>query len=295
MSRSTVHHHAGKRRAFNARDHGTPRPRELSLAIVEGVLTTVPSGHRKGGRNLASGATPLSGIVPIGPAVIREPSAQGRPRLSRPLWGPTGQFNTACTRCAAKGETYMATIERRTFVKGATLGALAFTVGGSTVLLTPGQARAGNVPFRLLKPRLRPISLERSATRSCRARAPPASRISSTTRFRSRPRRRCCEARILNVRPPFANFYRAALGAIDRASQARLRLRSSPSSRPPSSDEFVDNMRQNKIEGWQGPPAAVRLHRPAQRRRRRRLRHDGGLRARSAFPTWPISRRRKRW
>src|SRR5262249_54965681 len=28
------------------------------------------------------------------------------------------------------------------------------------------------------------------------------------------------EARILNVRPPYANFYRAALGAVDRASQA---------------------------------------------------------------------------
>ena len=45
----------------------------------------------------------------------------------------------------------MATIERRAFMKGATLGALAFTVGGSTVMLTARQARARNVPFRLLK------------------------------------------------------------------------------------------------------------------------------------------------
>jgi hypothetical protein len=45
----------------------------------------------------------------------------------------------------------MATIERRAFMKGATLGALAFTVGGSTVMLTARQARAGNVPFRMLK------------------------------------------------------------------------------------------------------------------------------------------------
>ena len=45
----------------------------------------------------------------------------------------------------------MADIERRAFVKGATLGALAFTVGGSTVMLTARQARAGNVPFRMLK------------------------------------------------------------------------------------------------------------------------------------------------
>ena len=45
----------------------------------------------------------------------------------------------------------MADIERRAFMKGATLGAFAFTVGGSTVMLTARQARAGNVPFRLLK------------------------------------------------------------------------------------------------------------------------------------------------
>ena len=45
----------------------------------------------------------------------------------------------------------MADMERRAFMKGATLGALAFTVGGSTVMLTAGQAKARNVPFRLLK------------------------------------------------------------------------------------------------------------------------------------------------
>ena len=41
-------------------------------------------------------------------------------------------------------------IGRRGFVKGATLGALAFTVGGVEVLIAPREARARNVPFRLL-------------------------------------------------------------------------------------------------------------------------------------------------
>ena len=44
----------------------------------------------------------------------------------------------------------MASIGRRGFVKGATLGALAFSVGGVEVLMTPNEARARNVPFRLL-------------------------------------------------------------------------------------------------------------------------------------------------
>ena len=45
----------------------------------------------------------------------------------------------------------MTTIERRAFMKGAGIGALAFTVGGTTMMLTTRQARAVNVPFRLLK------------------------------------------------------------------------------------------------------------------------------------------------
>ena len=42
-------------------------------------------------------------------------------------------------------------IERRDFIRGAATGALAFTVGGVEVLLTAREARAQNVPFRLLK------------------------------------------------------------------------------------------------------------------------------------------------
>ena len=42
-------------------------------------------------------------------------------------------------------------LRRRDFLRGAALGALAFTVGGAQVLLTPREARAQGVPFRLLK------------------------------------------------------------------------------------------------------------------------------------------------
>jgi hypothetical protein len=61
------------------------------------------------------------------------------------------------------------------------------------------------------------------------------------------------EARILNVRPPYANFYRAALGAIDSASQ-RLKGRGFAQSSELEQRSFVNDMRQNKIDGWQGPP-----------------------------------------
>ena len=61
------------------------------------------------------------------------------------------------------------------------------------------------------------------------------------------------QARIFNVRPPFANFYRAALGAVDRASADAQRRSKFAELARPSSASLVDNMRQNKIEGWQGP------------------------------------------
>jgi hypothetical protein len=62
------------------------------------------------------------------------------------------------------------------------------------------------------------------------------------------------EARILNVRPPYANFYRAALGAVDKASRAHNGDRGIAQLSDSERQAFVDQMRQNKIEGWQGPP-----------------------------------------
>ena len=44
----------------------------------------------------------------------------------------------------------MDNIGRRTFVRGATAGALAFTVGGAEVLLLPSEARAQKVPLKVL-------------------------------------------------------------------------------------------------------------------------------------------------
>src|SRR6202007_3000636 len=48
------------------------------------------------------------------------------------------------------GEEIMDAMERRVFLRGASMGLLAFAVGGSEILMTPGEARARAVPFRLL-------------------------------------------------------------------------------------------------------------------------------------------------
>jgi Gluconate 2-dehydrogenase subunit 3 len=69
------------------------------------------------------------------------------------------------------------------------------------------------------------------------------------------PEEALLEARILNVRPPYANFYRAAVSAIDNASQALNGGHKFAQLTPSEQHDFVDAMRQNKITGWQGPGA----------------------------------------
>jgi Gluconate 2-dehydrogenase subunit 3 len=145
----------------------------------------------------------------------------------------------------------MDAIERRALLKGAGLGALAFTVGGAQVLLTPAEAFAQNVPLRTLKP-------EEAATLAAMGETlVPGAREAGIVNFvdhqLSGPADEALlEARILNVRPPYANFYRAAIGAINGASTAQ---HGKPFAELDAAARhaFVDQMRQNKIDGWKGP------------------------------------------
>ena len=146
----------------------------------------------------------------------------------------------------------MADIERRALVKGAAIGALAFTVGGTTVMLTAGQARAVNVPFRMLKEH------EAETLAALGETLVPGARNAGMAHFIDQqvsvpPEEALLQARILHVRPPFINFYRAAIGVVDRASDkvhgAKFAQLSTDVQR-----EFVGLMRQNKLEGWQGGP-----------------------------------------
>jgi hypothetical protein len=145
----------------------------------------------------------------------------------------------------------MNAIERRAFMKGAGLGALAFTVGGAEVLMTPAQARAEGVPLRTLKPE------EAEALEAMGEALVPGARQAGIANFIDQqisgpPEEALLEARILNVKPPFANFYRAAIGAINDASDKRA---GKPFAQLDAAAQhaFIDQMRQNKLEGWKGP------------------------------------------
>ena len=145
----------------------------------------------------------------------------------------------------------MTNIPRRAFVKGAALGTFAFTVGGVTQILTTGQARAIGVPFRLLK------APEAETIESMGETLVPGARSAGIAHFIDQqisvpPEQALLQARILNVKPPFANFYRAAVRAIDGSSDKTFGRKFAMLS-PSDKRDFVNLMRQNKAEGWQGP------------------------------------------
>jgi len=142
---------------------------------------------------------------------------------------------------------------RRDFIRGAGLGALAFSVGGATVLLTAREARAQGVPYRVLK------GGEAEVIESLGETLVPGARAAGIAHFIDHqvsvpPEEALLEARILNVRPPYLNFYRAAAGAADGAAKG-LHGRGFAQLSDAEQRELVNLMRQNKVEGWRGPPA----------------------------------------
>jgi hypothetical protein len=146
----------------------------------------------------------------------------------------------------------MDTIRRRAFVQGAAVGALAFSVGGVEVLLSPRQARAQAVPLKILNPdearRLEAVSET----------LVPGAREAGIAHFVDQqcsgpPHEALLNIRIANVRPPFVNFYRAALTAIDERSKAG---HGKPFAELTADERrtFIDTMRTGKHPDWKGPP-----------------------------------------
>jgi hypothetical protein len=142
-------------------------------------------------------------------------------------------------------------IARRVFVKGATLGALAFTVGGATLLLTPKQARAQGVPLRVLTPEEAKTLEAIGETLAVGAREQGVAHFIDH-QLAGPPEEALLSIRVSEFRPPYVNFYRAALGGIGRASQA-MHKRNYADLGEAEQRDFVNALRQNKLADWQGP------------------------------------------
>ena len=138
-------------------------------------------------------------------------------------------------------------------MRGAAAGALAFTVGGVEVLLLPSEARAQKVPLKVL-----------SADEALRLEAVsetlvPGAREAGIAHFVDQqcsvpPHDALLSIRIGNVRPPFVNFYRAALNAIDGACQAQ---HGKPFAQLTAAEQsaFIGTMRVRQAPGLEGTAA----------------------------------------
>jgi len=146
-------------------------------------------------------------------------------------------------------------LQRREFMKGAAAGALAITVGGVDPFLAARTAQAQGAQFRVF------TAGEAETVEALGETLVPGARTAGIAHFVDHqlslpPGEALLEARILNIRPPFVDFYRAALGAVDKASQTRHSLRFVQLNATQQRD-LVDLMRQAKLEGWQGPPGPL--------------------------------------
>jgi hypothetical protein len=142
-------------------------------------------------------------------------------------------------------------IARRTFMRGAGIGALAFTVGGAEVLLTAAQARAQGVPLRMLKPE------EAQTLEAIGETLAIGARRSGVAHFVDQqlslpPAYALLTIRVSEVRPPYIDFYRSALAGIERASEGNFGRKYVDLGAAEQRD-FVTRLRQGKLENWQGP------------------------------------------
>jgi Gluconate 2-dehydrogenase subunit 3 len=146
----------------------------------------------------------------------------------------------------------MDSIKRRAFMQGAAIGALAFSVGGVEVMLAPGQARAQGVPLKVLS------AAEAKSLEAVSETLVPGARQAGIAHFIDQqcsvpPHEALLSARIGNVPPPFANFYRAALTEIDRQCGAK-HGKTFAELGAAEQREFIDLVRQGRHADWKGPP-----------------------------------------
>lgn len=144
-------------------------------------------------------------------------------------------------------------IDRRAVLRGAVLGTVAFSVGGAVVWLAPREAHAQGLPLTVLTP------AERAALEAIGETLLPGAREAGIAHFvdsqlACAPGDCLLAARSANVSPPVANYYRAALAALDGAAAAAYG-KAFAACTAEQRVALVELMRQRNPDGWTGPPA----------------------------------------
>lgn len=146
-------------------------------------------------------------------------------------------------------------LDRRRFLQRAALGALAFHVAGAELLLTPREARARELDLRVLTP------TEARALEALGEVLLPGAREAGIAHFVDHQLAATAEEcllmlRYLDVPPPYVDFYRPVLAALDGAAHA---VHGKPFAELTAvqAEAFVGTMGRENPPGWQGPPAPL--------------------------------------
>lgn len=145
--------------------------------------------------------------------------------------------------------------QRRQFIRSGSLGLLAFSLGGMELLLTPQEARAKAIPFRVLKP------AEVATLEALGEILLPGAREAGIAHFVDQqlaadPADCLLLIRYLDVPPPYLDVYRPALAALDAASQSAYE-KTFTALNEKDAIKLVRTMGEANPEGWQGPPAPL--------------------------------------
>ena len=110
---------------------------------------------------------------------------------------------------------------RRSFLQEAGLGLLTFTLAGTEVLLTPRQARARGADFRVLSEN-EVVILDALGDVLVPGAAQAGISHFVDQQLAAPPGDCLLMARYMNIEPPYVDFYRAGLKAVDGLSRRRL-------------------------------------------------------------------------
>ncbi len=145
--------------------------------------------------------------------------------------------------------------QRRRFLAAATIGALAYQVGGIDLLMTPAEARRQGAGLGVLSPG-EARTLE--ALGECLV---PGARVAGIAHYvdanlRGPPEQSLLMLRYLDVLPPHADFYSTGLRSLDAASAARHGKPFADLAET-AATTLVGAIAAASPDGWQGAPAPL--------------------------------------
>ena len=148
-------------------------------------------------------------------------------------------------------------LSRRNFIRQTGL-ALTFTVAGRTLLLTPREAYAREMPFSVLD------QAEVEALEAICDHLLPGARENGVAHFVDSQLTLDSNDSLLfikcfNVQPPYRDFYRSALAEISRASET-IYGKGITGLDQADAATLIEVLRDGTVSGWNGPPPPLVYH-----------------------------------